>query len=118
MTQMNSEHAAKGSEHLQQAARELIGAARSFLDAAEELVEDSEFVDDAASAIRTVADDLGSLVRQGAQGAGAPFGNFEAEDANEGANPNSEPDATGGAESTTVGGDDATSTRVRRIDVE
>lgn len=128
---MNSEHAAKGSEHLQQAARELIGAARSFLDAAEELFEDSDFVDDAAAAIRTVADDLGTLVRQGAANGGpssadtrdestgattAPSGDVGHDDG--ASEPNSAPDVTGGAESTTAGGDDATYTRVRRIDVE
>ena len=46
------------------------GAETLFGYAAEELVEDSEFVDDAAAAIRTVADDLGTLVRQGAASAG------------------------------------------------
>ncbi|MGI9578589.1 MAG: hypothetical protein ACR2OH_10345, partial [Microthrixaceae bacterium] len=127
---MDSEHAAKGSEHLQQAARELIGAARSFLDAAEELVEDSGFVDDAAAAIRTVAEDLGSLARRGGEawpsadsdGADATGGNVadadEQRDSGRSTDHDSGSNATGGAESATAGGNDVTSTRVRRIDVE
>ncbi|MCP4436801.1 MAG: hypothetical protein GY812_15065 [Actinomycetia bacterium] len=120
---MDNEHASRGTEHLQQAARELIGAARSFLDAAEEMVEDSEFVDDAAQALRTVVADLGSVARPRPANGAAPPGedmtgaDDPGEDGAETA-PNSTSGATEGADKATRSDNEASSTRVRRIDVE
>ena len=88
---------------MQQAARELIGAARSFLDAAEELVEDSEFVEEATTVVRSFAEELGSFTRDRVPPEG-------------GEDPDST--ATKGADNTTARGNASRSTRVRRIDVE